>query len=126
MIELLVVIAIIGILSSVVLASLNSARTKAKTAAFKAEAAGLVAGLVSACDEATLTEANMPANPSTYELTGIFSGEPTAPQTAITQSCGTAGTGVWSFTIAPTNGADCTSATVTNAGVTFAGNCAAQ
>lgn len=37
LIELLVVIAIIGLLSSVVLASLNSARNKAKIVAFKSE-----------------------------------------------------------------------------------------
>lgn len=50
LIELLVVIAIIGILSSVVLASLGTARAKAKEAAFKTEASQLVASAVIQCD----------------------------------------------------------------------------
>ena len=50
LIELLVVIAIIGILSSVVLASLSVTRTRAKEAAFQSEVLGSIPALIIACD----------------------------------------------------------------------------
>src|SRR3990167_293705 len=89
LIELLIVIAIIGILASIVLVSLSSAREKAKIAGYKAQVHSVQALAVLTCDDATLTAANV-----TEPASGSYLG--TLPFGA--QSCGSAGAGTFSIT----------------------------
>ena len=58
LIELLIVIAIIGILASIVLVSLSSAREKAKVAAFKATVHSLQTKAIEVCDTGAINYTN--------------------------------------------------------------------
>jgi len=60
LIELLIVIAIIGILASIVLVSLNSARVKAQVAAFKSQASALQSKAIMECDAGMFGSTTMP------------------------------------------------------------------
>ena len=98
LIELLIVIAIIGILSSIVLVRISSAREKAAIAAYKAQATSLQKALVLECDKNDLTQdfldGALPTESSRIHLDSatIVEGE---------ISCGTSGNNEFTVTIEP-------------------------
>ena len=115
LIELLIVIAIIGILASIVLVSLSSARIKAQKAAFKGEVSGAVASIIVDCDT------NVAPTPPVDTVANT-----NWDATFTSSNCGSTGNGTFSINAVPASAAviadGCTTATVTQSGSDFT-NC---
>ena len=124
LIELLIVIAIIGILASIVLVSLSSAREKAKAAAYKAQVHSIQASAVLVCDDDAITigtNVSVPAannNVDTLTLASSNCGSTGDSTFTITTNSIDLGTGTVAAACETAN-----TTTITQNGVTFPAGC---
>jgi prepilin-type N-terminal cleavage/methylation domain-containing protein len=119
LIELLIVIAIIGILASIVLVSLSSAREKAKVAAFKAVVHSMQTKALEVCDSGAIDYTDVTGSFGTYpvEINGA---------TGITdngQSCGSNAANTFNASVESANLAVLCTAVIEETGITSFTGC---
>lgn len=104
-------ITIMGILTGIVLVSLNSAKQHAKVAAFKAEVSSVVPDMLAACDEKGEITVSDLGSPKYFD--------PNAAIQTLVQNCGPNSSGNFSITINGINDFSSNSAVCTEEGCTF-------
>ncbi|MBI2439213.1 MAG: type II secretion system protein [Candidatus Moranbacteria bacterium] len=124
LIELLIVIAIIGILVSVVMVSLSSARTRARDGSFKMTARSIFGASTICCDQYTGSlNVTLSADVCTPAVESLYPDATKIGTVTIDQDC--AGDGSFQMTITPgtENTGNCTDAVLNQNGVVSFGGC---
>jgi prepilin-type N-terminal cleavage/methylation domain-containing protein len=132
LIELLVVIAIIGILASVVLASLSGAREKAQIAAYKSQVSSVQKAIMLECDSNASVAVGAAGNTLVQGLVPATNNKiDTATMIIASASCGVQGAGTFNVAVesgevgSGTAASACEGAggSMTQNGVTFPAGC---